>query len=127
VARLRGHHLICLFFFEGDLDDRGYGSSRESLIARVEAGDPVEIVRGADDLCACCPHLKGSRCSYKEGAEDEITRLDRMAAEFLGVSIGSITTWRDVAQLVIDAQGAWFLQFCDGCDWGANCRKGCHT
>jgi uncharacterized protein len=127
MVRLRGHHLVCLFFFEGDLGEREYGSNRESLLTRVEAGEPVEIVGSADDLCAWCPHLNQSRCLYKEGAEEEIARLDGMAAEYLDVSVGAVTLWRDTAQRVIDAPGVWFLQFCDTCDWRASCRRGCYT
>jgi hypothetical protein len=124
MARLRGHHLICLYFFEGDLGERAYRLNRERILANVEAGEPVEVVNGADDLCASCPHLTEARCTYKDGAEEEIRNLDRMAAEYLGVSVRASISWRGIAQRVIDAPGIWFWRFCDGCDWRADCRRG---
>ncbi len=126
MVRLRGHHLVCLFFFEGNLGDRGYSSNRENILARVEKGEPVKIIGGADDLCGRCPYLAGLRCTYKEEAEEEIAQLDRKAVEHLGFSVGATILWRDAAQRVIDAPGTWFSQFCDKCDWVANCRRGCH-
>jgi uncharacterized protein len=124
MARLRGHHLVCLYFFEGDLGERAYGLAREGIRASVEAGESVEVVNGADDLCASCPHLTEARCTYKDGAEEEIRNLDRRAADYLGVSAGVSIAWQSIGQRVIDAPGVWFSQFCDGCDWRADCRRG---
>jgi uncharacterized protein len=124
MVRLRGHHLVCLFFFEGDLGETEYDLNRKRVIAKLEAGEPVAIVSGADDLCAHCPHLKGSQCVYKKGAQEEVVHLDKMAADCLGLSVGTITVWSETAQRVIHAPGKWFAQFCDRCDWLANCRIG---
>ena len=124
MARLRGHHLICLYFFEGDLGEQTYRLNRERILARVEAGEPVEVVNGADDLCGSCPHLSEARCTYKDGAEEEIRNLDSMAAEYLGVSAGASISWQGIARRVIDAPGVWFSRFCDGCGWRADCRRG---
>jgi hypothetical protein len=125
MARLRGHHLICLYFFEGDLGERTYGLNRERILARIEGGEPVEVVSGADDLCVSCPHLTEARCTYKDGAEEETRQLDRTATEYLGVSAGASVSWQGIAQRVIDAPGVWFSQFCHGCDWQTDCRRGC--
>jgi len=47
-AKLRGHHLICLNFFRGE----GYSEDFIKNIYSVMKKEKVEIVKGADDVCA---------------------------------------------------------------------------
>ena len=124
MARLRGHHLICLFFFEGDIDQEAFEHERKHVLGQGEAGDPIEIVEGADDLCSCCRHLADGRCAINPGADVEITRLDRSALEGLGISVGESRSWSDVASRVVDIPGRWFSRFCEGCTWIGRCRMG---
>jgi hypothetical protein len=124
MARLRGHHLICLFFFEGGLGNKAFGLKRQHIVAGIEAGESVEVVAGADDLCASCPRLTGDRCAYKDGAEEEIRKLDTMALGYLNLLPGSSVLWREIAECVVNATGSWFSLFCEGCDWVSTCRQG---
>jgi uncharacterized protein len=124
LARLRGHHLICLFFFEGDIEQDVFELGRQRVLGQCEASEPVQIVERADDLCLSCRHLAGVRCTLNSSADTEIACLDRVALEGLGISVGENLSWSDIASRVIDIPGKWFSRFCDGCEWSGQCRMG---
>jgi uncharacterized protein len=124
LIRLRGHHLICLFFFEGDTKQDAFELGRQRVLGQCEAGEPVQIVERADDLCLSCRHLAGVRCTLNPGADTEIARLDRVALEGLGMSVGDSLSWRDAASRVIDMPAKWFSRFCGECEWSDRCRMG---
>ena len=83
--KLRGHHLICLQFYRGEGYSEDFVKNLESVLEKArERG--VLIVEGADDVCRSCPYLIDGKCSYKEGAEEEIRYLDMLALTLLGLS-----------------------------------------
>lgn len=124
MVRLRGHHLICLFFFEGDVEEDAFELGRRRVLKQCESGEPIQIVQGADDLCASCRHLSYGHCALKPDADIEIARLDSAALEGLCVSVGDSLSWRDAASRVIDIPGNWFFGFCGECEWSLRCRMG---
>ncbi|HHW45206.1 DUF1284 domain-containing protein [Desulfofundulus thermobenzoicus] len=120
--QFRGHHLICLHFFQGEGYDRDYIDNLKNLVDRAEKGEEITVVAGADDVCRACPHLEGERCMHGDGADGEIRRLDQMALDYLGIPVGEKVLWADLQKKVGSAPRQWFDLFCRGCDW----EKLCH-
>lgn len=120
MPALRGHHLICLHFFDGE----GYSPHfTENLrTVRQKAGHlPVEICSGPDDVCAACPYLKDRTCTYRIHAEGEITAMDRRALELLTLSPGDRTAWEDIRKAVPGIFIQWHADYCKDCDWITAC------
>lgn len=88
-AKLRGHHLICLNFFRGE----GYSEDFVENIYSVIKKETVEIVRGADDVCARCPYLKEGKCSEY----DDIMLQDSEALMLLGFKPGMVVEWKSIS------------------------------
>lgn len=123
MLKFRGHHLICLHFFKGEGYSREFIENLKNLVERAEKGEEIEVVAGADDVCRLCPYLTGDRCMHKDDADAEIKKLDNMAINYLGVSIGGKVKWGEIKNKVNFASKKFFSAFCDGCDWERVCTR----
>ncbi|MGB4505375.1 MAG: DUF1284 domain-containing protein [Syntrophaceticus sp.] len=121
--KLRGHHLICLHYYRGEGYSPDYVEHLWKVVKRAKDGEVIEIVSGADDVCQACPYLKGEHCEHKEGADEEIRKLDQAALNFLEVTYGDQVLWQDLQAKVMAAPKSWFDSFCAGCDWFELCTR----
>ncbi|WP_457591698.1 DUF1284 domain-containing protein [Geoglobus sp.] len=119
MSKLRGHHLICLNFFSGE----GYSQDFVENLRMIISQEDIEVIFGADDVCGRCPYLNDGVCSYSENAEEEITELDQMAYNLLGVYPGQTTTWREIRKKLPGIMKKWKEFACQECDWKAVCGK----
>ena len=120
--KLRGHHLICLQFYRGEGYSEDFVKNLESVLERAKERG-VLIVEGADDVCRSCPYLIDGKCSYKEGAEEEIRYLDMLALTLLGLSAERVVNWEEVREKVFGILDEWKDKACEECEW----RKVCHV
>ncbi len=119
---LRGHHLVCLQFYRGEGYDRPFIDNLTDIIDRAET-EGVFVVEGPDDVCRCCPYLKGTVCKYTEDSEEEIKEMDRRAMEFLAVKAGEKLHWSHVRERLPEIFGKWAELYCEGCHWRKACLK----
>lgn len=119
---LRGHHLICLHFFNGSGYDEGFINNLGAILKCAE-GEEITISSGADDICRCCPYLKESRCQYSENSDKEIRDMDTEAFALLSLSIGDKVKWDEIKNTVPEIFQNWYLSRCVECDWKDACGK----
>lgn len=116
VVRLRGHHLLCLFGYQGMGYSEEFIAGMSAVVRRLRQPDTrVEIVAGPDDICAACPKRENERCRRStEHARDNavlaavklpIGHIDNAAVLFATVA-ACITPERQAI-------------LCDGCSWQA--------
>lgn len=117
TAKLRGHHLICLNFFRGE----GYSEDFIKNIPEVLKKENIEIVAGADEVCAKCLHLKDNKCANKEYAEEMILAQDMEALRLLGYVHGMIVNWKMIASALPDILDEWKAKFCFKCGYRKVC------
>jgi hypothetical protein len=122
VPLIRGHHLICLYFFNGDGYDEDFIENLRVTLRRAE-GEPVRVSSGADDICKSCLHLRGGRCEQLDGAERVIQRMDRKALELMGLSVGERVWWDRLRGEIEDVFPQWYSLYCSDCDWRGACMK----
>src|SRR5512139_1191323 len=122
MPRLRGHHLICLHFFNGKGYDAQFIESLRNVLGRAAMED-VEVVTGPDDVCIGCPYLQAEKCAYTAGADEEIAVMDRQALRLLGISRGSSVSWRSLRRLIPEVFSRWHRAYCTGCDWRKACEE----
>lgn len=122
MPRLRGHHLVCLHFFNGMGYDARFIEDLGTILGRA-AGEAVEVVSGPDDVCGHCRHLDGDRCAYRAGAEEEISAMDAEALRLLGVFRGSSVRWKELRLRIPEVFSLWHGTYCEGCDWRKACEE----
>lgn len=117
---LRGHHLICLHFFNGEGYNREFIENLSQVLRRA-VDETVEVTPGADDVCAACPSMKESLCQYREGAEEEIGHLDETALALLGLLPGEHVLWKDLEERIPLVFSQWYGRICRECGWLGAC------
>ncbi len=122
MPKLRGHHLVCLHFFDGEGYDDAFIKNLEDALCRTKSED-VEIAPGADDVCAACLHLKEGRCMQSEGADKAIREMDAKALELLGLSISDRVGWKALQDRIPGIFPEWYSLYCVDCDWRDVCQK----
>ena len=111
---LRGHHLVCLHFFNGEGYDAAFIKSLEDTLRRAKDED-VDISSGADDVCTACLHLKHGRCMQTENADEEICGMDAKALKLLGFSVSDRVTWKVLKDSTLRILPEWYSLYCTGC------------
>lgn len=112
-AKLRGHHLICLNFFSGE----GYSEDFIKNIYSIVRKEKVEIVEGADDVCARCPYLKENKCSNNEYTDEKIVFQDKAALKLLECKPGESTDWKTISSKLPQIIEEWKAHFCRDCGY----------
>ena len=116
-AKLRGHHLICLNFFKGEVYSEDFIRNIYSVIEK----ESIEIVKGPDDVCARCPYLKDSTCNNPDYSDDMIQFQDMEALKLLGFKLGMEVDWKMISNKLPGIIGVWKAQFCGGCGYRKVC------
>jgi hypothetical protein len=123
MVRLRGHHLVCLHFFLGEGYNPEFVDNLKEVLKRSEAGEEIEILAGADDVCRACPYLKGGICFYDNQAEDEIREMDKTAIKLLGLEDRGKVNWSEIKKKIPGVFRKWAKRYCEECDWRWVCEK----
>lgn len=122
IPKLRGHHLICLHFFNGKGYNREFIENlRNTLKTAAESG--VEISFGGDDVCRRCPYLKDEKCLYAENSDDEIMEMDEFALKLLNGAPGAKTKWQVIKQRIPEIFPLWLERYCKKCCWREACEE----
>jgi len=126
-VRLRGHHFICLQFFDGLGYSFAFVQNLRRVLGKV-TDEPALLVEGDDAVCAACPGLSADHtCLDPQAGETEVRRIDRLAWEILGMAPGDRLTLAEArARLEDDAigTGRWRFEACVGCTWEDVCEPG---
>jgi hypothetical protein len=81
-------------------------------------GVRVELVGGADDVCAACPHLGEAGCTAADGGEQAVMARDAQVLGRLGLSVGKLRLSSVLAERVLDSISAEDLPaLCGNCRW----------
>lgn len=117
---LRGHHLICLHFFNGEGYDQTFIDNLQGTLNSVKS-EGLEIKSG--DVCSRCPYLENDSCRYSEDADTEVREMDRKALELLCLADGKSVGWHSITSRIPEIFDQWFNAYCAGCEWLPACEK----
>ena len=119
---LRGHHLICLHFFNGEGYDKAFIENLMHTLSLAEK-QIITVSSGADNVCASCLHLKQNKCGYAENAEESIQRMDAKALALLGLSDNDQIKWDTLKNRIPEVFPEWVSLYCKECSWRGVCEK----
>jgi hypothetical protein len=121
-VRLRAHHLLCMLTFAGEGYSPEFVANLAAIVARVGAGEPVELVDGPDDVCA---PLDGTDAHCHEPS---VRRRDREALRQLTAAEPPLSRARPlvfdrtaIAELRAHFAAGTIRAACNGCAWSALC------
>lgn len=120
TVKIRGHHLICLHFFQGAGYSAEFVTNLTKVMERLRH-TPLELVEGADDVCIACPWLRDSKCHLESVGEAEIRRLDTLALELLEVAPGMVLYFAETRDHLPLVLSRWRALACRGCNWEELC------
>jgi len=123
LPRLRGHHLICLHFFRGEGYDDRFIENLSRIVDEAEAGKPIMVHEGHDDVCNVCSYLNDGGCAYEEDAEIAIREMDADALMLLNARAGDVIRWRAIRARLGDIIPKWKELHCKNCVWLSACLK----
>lgn len=113
--KLRGHHLFCTALFSGHGYSEAFTENMQSILGALQAGEPIELTCGPDQVCMACPNLSGEGgCAL--GTED-VCRRDQSALRVLDLKEGGTLTWKQSQERLADLTEALFQSVCGSCRW----------
>jgi len=118
VPKLRGHHLICLHFFEGAGYDERFVKNLHDVVLSAKLRGVIVCV-GSDDVCEPCPLLIAGVCRD----EAEIGKMDERAVTLLRITEGTRYEWDALEAKVRKVFPTWYRNHCRGCAWRSACEK----
>lgn len=121
-VRLRAHHLLCMLTFAGEGYTPDFVANLAAIVRRIANGESIELIDGADDVCAPLAATGDEHCTSAS-----VARRDRAA--LLALVEGDFAV--DVRPLLLDAAALERLRAafaagtiraaCRGCEWNALC------
>jgi hypothetical protein len=124
VIRLRPHHLLCALTFVGEGYTEAFVANFRDILARIDAGEAIELVAGPDDICAPLvadddeAHCVLERIAVSDSLTVEALQRDDALVSLLA---GGVLD-RNRLALMRDAFAAGSIRAaCDACSWHALC------
>ncbi|TCK30471.1 hypothetical protein EV667_0561 [Ancylobacter aquaticus] len=126
TVRLRAHHLLCLLTFVGKGYTPAFAANYRRIVARLDAGEAVELVEGPDDICAPMLGEPEHHCRNASVAMRDV-QARAAIAKLLG---RPLEAGRAIALTVerVERMRRGFAEggiraACTGCQWSAFCTQ----
>ena len=125
VHRIRPHHGMCLYSFEG----KGYSSTFSEHMAEVKEellqnnGEALlELVTRTDDICSACPHNLNGNCE----TYGKVNAYDAGGLAYCGLESGQKLSFHELEALVETRilHAGHGREICGDCEWSSICHKG---
>ena len=116
--QFRPHHFLCALGFEGKGYSEEFTANMAALVEgalRVPGGERVliEVIAGADAICAPCPSRRGRVCANN----DKIARLDAAHAHALSLRPGDRLSWGEALTRMQALPEDALQEICAPCQW----------
>ena len=123
TVRLRAHHLLCILTFAGEGYSPEFVANLAGIVARIGAGEAIELIDGPDDVCAPLDRTGDAHCH-----EPSVRRRDREALRQLSTAEPPLATARPlvldraaIATLRVQFAAGTIRGACAGCSWFGLC------
>ena len=125
TIQLRGHHLLCILTFVGNGYTAKFCANYEKVVERMNAGEPVKLVAGADDICCTLiEEEKDPHCFNESVVERDATALalvNGVLSSSLGAGSELVLTEELVTRLRAAFADGRLRKACLNCEWSRMC------
>lgn len=118
VYKIRAHHGVCLYFFQGKGYSGEFVENMGKMKAILEKNPEISLMDSPDDICAACPNRLTENCAEKA------SRYDREVLRRCGLSVGERLPYREFSRKVIETilRPGKRAEICGDCQWSSLCR-----
>ena len=118
VYKIRAHHGMCLYFFQGKGYSGEFVENMSRMKAVLEENPEICLMDSPDDICAACPNRLTENCAEKA------SRYDREVLRRCGLSVGERLPYREFSRKVIETilRRGVRAEICGDCQWSSLCR-----
>jgi len=125
-VRLRGHHFLCILTYRGHGYTPAFVDNMTALVAEIDAGRPVTLIEGPDDICAGLTAECRKTCDHdctKPSTRDIDLLASDAVKQLLPLHGGEpFVLDRDhVAIMRKEFTGGAIRRACDDCSWRDFC------
>lgn len=117
---LRGHHLICLHFYQGEGYDSAFVKNLNRVLKKLKKTEGL-VLEGPDEVCLSCPSLKENECRHRPNSNEEVEFLDQLALRLLRLKPGDTFSFKKIKSQLPHFIEEWERKACLDCDWGYVC------
>lgn len=126
TVRLRPHHLLCMLTYVGKGYTSGFVENYDRVAARLNAGEDIELVEGADDICEGLLCESHAHCFNVGSVQRDETARSSVSA-FLGETLTAGSGLKATPDFLAKMRGAFatgdIRQACRGCQWIRLCDR----
>lgn len=118
VYKIRAHHGVCLYFFQGKGYSGEFVENMGKMKAILEKNPEISLMDSPDDICAACPNRLTENCAEKA------SRYDREVLRRCGLSAGERLPYQEFSRKVIETilRPGVRAEICGDCQWSSLCR-----
>ena len=118
VYKIRAHHGVCLYFFQGKGYSGEFVENMSRMKAILEKNPEISLMDSPDDICAACPNRLTENCAEKA------SRYDREVLRRCGLSAGERLPYREFSRKVIETilRPGDRREICGDCQWSSLCQ-----
>jgi len=109
----RPHHFFCTLGFQGKGYSKDFIKNFSTIKQDLTDDSILKVTLETDDICAPCPHRRGSLCDK----QSKIEILDQAHAKALGLSEGDEITWKEAQSRLASLSLVDHHHICQGCNW----------
>lgn len=122
--RIRPHHGMCLYFFEG----KGYSDGFTAHMAEVKealtaqnGATLITLVGETDEICSACPHNKEGVCE----AAEKVDAYDNGVLQYGGLQTGQTLSFHEFEETVEEKilRAGNGRKICGNCQWKDICHR----
>ncbi len=123
MIRLRPHHLLCALTFVGEGYTDAFVVNFRALLARIDTGEPIEIVAGPDDICAPIVANDDAHCLLERIALRDARTIASLTAdsELAPLLAGGVLGENRVSALRVAFAHGTVRGACEACSWHDLC------
>lgn len=121
TVRLRAHHLLCILTYIGRGYTPAFTANYDAIVARLRAGEGVELVEGPDDICQPLLEHDQAHCN-----NESVTWRDAQARAAVAPLLGRLDRRITLSAFDLQRLRAAFAAgttrtACQGCEWSGLC------
>jgi len=126
MAKLRGHHLLCLLTFRGLGYNPEFVENMKRVVRKFRSNPDLilTLTNRTDIICSACPFNKGNRCFKKEDSEKRTKTYDFKVMELFGFKEGEKIKIGQASKKIKNKIAPKDLsKICLGCEWLSHCSN----